>query len=132
MQIANNTTNRPLIIPVSLPSNSSVPQHQAVRLLPGTNEINDATAKALQESATARHWVEKHWLQLSTPTKTTGDGLEGFEPGAAMTFVAECMDLSTLENWEESEKRKDVKAAIKKRVKELQKALDHETREVQS
>lgn len=132
MQIAINNTVRPLIIPVPLPSRNNVPQHNAVRLMPGSNEVNDETVKALNESATARHWVEKRWLELAAPKKTDGEGLAGFEANAAITFVGECMDLATLESWGDTENRKEVKAAIKKRSKELQKVIDHDTRGVQA
>lgn len=128
MQIAVNNTARPLIVAKPQASRNGLTQHIAVRLMPGSNEVDDDTAKVLSDSATARHWVEKKWLTINESKKAGGEGLDGFEPSAAIVFVQDCMDVATLDRWEETEKRKDVKAAIKKRSRELQRALDHETR----
>lgn len=128
MQIAINKTVRPLVVPKAIPSTANVPQFEAVRLMPGSNEVDEATVKAMRESATVQFWVQKNWLELPTAKKEGGEGLEGFELEAALTFVNECMDVATLERWSDVEKRKDVKAALKKRLRDLERALSHETR----
>ncbi len=126
MQIVINHTVRPLIITKTLPSKTNVLNYETVRFLPGSNEADDSTVEAIERSATARHWVEKRWLEIPKARSSDGEGLEGFEPGAAMTFVAECMDVQTLDRWSDVEKRKDVKAAIKKRQRELDRVLSRE------
>ncbi len=133
MQIAINHTVRPLIVAKPLPSKSNIPQYEAVRLMPGTNEIDEATVDVINGSATARHWLEKKWLELPKASKeSSGEGLDGFEPSAALEFIAECMDTATLDRWSEVEKRKDVKTAIKKRQRELERALAREPKEDQA
>lgn len=127
MQIAINKTVRPLIVAKCLPSHNNAPNFVSVRLMPGSNEIDTQTAEALEKSATARHWISSNMLEVKAP-KSEAEGLAGFDSDAAVAFVAECMDMATLERWEETEKRREVKSAVKKRQKELEKVLNQETR----
>lgn len=125
MHIVTNKTTRLLIVskPIS-GSAAGVVTHEPVRLRPGSNEIDDLTAEHMTKSQTVAQWLKAGMIDFPQPSKKGGEGLDGFEIPAAITIVQDCYDVPTLDNWELSEKRKDVQKAIASRKREMEKILE--------
>lgn len=127
--IVVNKTTRPLIFakPIGVDrARAGQPNFESVRLMPGSNEIDDGAAKAMAESATVRMWSTQGFIDAPTPSKDNADGLTGYEPALSMQLVADCYDPACLDRWLDVEKRKDVRRAITARQRELTLALAKE------
>lgn len=126
MHIVINKTTRPLIfakpIGTDLARNGAV-NFESVRLLPGSNEIDDEAAKSMATSATVKTWAAKGFIEAPTPTKPDAEGLSGYDAPMAMQLISDCYDAAILDRWLDAEKRKDVRRAITARQRELVTAL---------
>jgi hypothetical protein len=126
--IVINKTIRPLVVAKPLGTDKAQGgrmMFEGVRLLPGSNEVDAITLEAMSKSATVQSWLSKNMIELPKPAKD-GEGVSAYEPAQALQLIADCFDQVILDRWLDVEKRKDIRAAIKARQKELIKALARE------
>lgn len=119
MIIVNNHTQRIIGYPQPIAQGSNV--SEMVRLMPGPNRIEADSFKLFRDSVLFKA------LQAQSDVEVIEAGdLAGLDAVKAKLLVDECVSLSTLEGWGETEKRKEIKKAIDARVKALEKALSTE------
>lgn len=104
---------------------------KAVQLLPGINEIAEDEWNKVKEHKQVKAGLDEGVLVvLQDPTKEDKPleglpaSLEKFSVKDACELVDGVMDVDVLKKWQKRETRDSVKAALKKQVKEIDKAIE--------
>jgi hypothetical protein len=98
------------------------PRVQVARVLfPGSNQVDaDEFKDSTKKSATWAKWINDGEVEVTEP----GDGVNAIahlKPSEAIAIVKETLNPDLLESWAAEETRADVKKAIAKQQKELEK-----------
>lgn len=122
-----NKTERILALPrQDNPGNATqAPVYQPRFLRPGVNQVDADLVERLRERPTVKAWIKEGWIKLPKGDGK-GEGLGAFDESEAASLIADCFDPELLGMWEETEKRKPVKSAIRKRAIELAKLIEGE------
>ncbi len=120
--IVDNKMKRPVAYCAVEPSRLGHPRVQLPRVLqPGPNQLDAAEFEAAtKKSPTWQKWIADGDIEVQSAEK----GLVSLDPAAAIACVRQTLNVELLETWASEETRPEVKKAIAKRQRELEKRLD--------
>ncbi len=97
---------------------------EAIKLLPGMNEVEDKTWKQVEEHPAVKKHIEMGNLELvdrpSDDNKKAREGLAMFDVGASKKLVKKTYDKVLLGKWKEKEERQAVLASIDEQLKYIE------------
>jgi hypothetical protein len=104
----------------------------ALTLLPGINEVDEATWKKCADHPLAKIHLEEGNIELVDVRRKSGSkkdapGLTGFEARDAKKIVKQTFDKALLAKWADKESRKEVVTALEKQVELVDKSVPTKT-----
>ena len=119
--IVRNHMKKPIAYSAAIDPREGQPRVQLARVLsPGSNQVD---AKEF-EASTKKSPVWAKWIEDGDVTvHGEGKGIADMKPTEAIVVVKDTLSVAQLEAWSAEETRADVKKAIAKQLKELEKKL---------
>lgn len=125
--IVRNNSERVIgiMVPTSSVDTANPIVHEPVFLKPGTNEVTREIYERLVHGSSAQVFdslTKEGKLSFAEPQGN--QTISSFKPSEAVQMIQDCYDVSTLEQWLDEEKRKDVRTALREQLKTVREAFE--------
>lgn len=98
---------------------------EPVFLKPGTNEVERSVLERLRDHSNQMVFETLTKEGKLSYAETQGASTIGsFKPAEAIQMIQDCYDVSTLEQWLDEDKRKDVRVALREQLKTVREAFE--------